>query len=161
MIWNPSPLDTQMVAHLLGTAQVGSVTPELSYYPSTQASSHPSCGTAWDVLLHHHRMAKLASGTHKVWSYIGNSLNPYNSECFLIDSGPHSRLLSSIWLVSSPAMMTWGGPRNSHRLAGQRLYIGNLDQAALTRWKSSSNVIILSKCFAQRSSFKWELIAYL
>lgn len=53
-------LDTQMVAHILGPSEVGAMDAEVSYYTAKETSSHPSCGTAWDVLLYYNRLAELA-----------------------------------------------------------------------------------------------------
>lgn len=50
-------IDSQMVAHLLGSAQVGHVPAKSSHHTAASTSSHSPCGATRNVLLHHDRLA--------------------------------------------------------------------------------------------------------
>lgn len=62
-------LDSQMVAHLLGVAEVRNFSSRPSHYIATASPSYTPCRAARNILLYHNWMVELATGKTKVLLY--------------------------------------------------------------------------------------------
>lgn len=109
--------DSQMVAHLLGSPEVGAVPAESSHHSAEATSSYPSRSTTWNIFLHHHGMAKLATGEDKVGC---SRETVYDASLvilvftFISDSGPLWKPSSRSALATNHGQTIWNGPRSVH-----------------------------------------------
>lgn len=59
-------VDPQMVAHILGSAEVGAVPPRPPHHSAATSPSHSPRRAARNLFLYHHRLAQLAAGKAQV-----------------------------------------------------------------------------------------------
>lgn len=55
-----------MVAHVLGSAQMGDIPAKPSHHTAATTSSHSPCGATRNLLLYNDRLVELATGENQV-----------------------------------------------------------------------------------------------